>query len=93
MPATIATSNIGDSEKEKNLRARIEEFFDQFPEDWRVSILGAQHNTVWELTVTAPNGRKEWVHRLHGEDGGHNMETIMIDLKKITSGMSPKVAC
>jgi len=84
MPATVSADYLGNPETEKKLRARVEEFFKKYPDDWRVSIFGAQTNTVWELKVTASDGRKEWIHRLHGEDGGHDIETILTVLEQIT---------
>ena len=89
MPATVSTNYLGHPEIEKNLRAGVGEFFRKYPDNWTVSILGAQTNTVWELKVTASDGRREWVHRLHGEDGGHDIETILMVLKKITLELPP----
>jgi len=89
MPATVSTNYLGNPETEKKLRAGVEEFFKKYPDHWRVSILGAQTNTVWELKVTASDGRKEWVHRLHGEDGGHDVEKILTVLEQITVELPP----
>ena len=84
MPATVSTGYLGNPDAERKLRAGVEEFFKKFPDCWTVSILGAQTNTVWELKVTASDGCREWVHRLHGEDGGHDIEKILAVLEQIT---------
>jgi hypothetical protein len=89
MPVTVSTKYLGHPEIEEKLRAGVEEFFKKYPDSWTVSILGAQTNTVWELKVTASDGRGEWVHRLHGEDGGHDIEKILTVLEQITIELPP----
>lgn len=89
MPATVATSYIGNPEKEGTIRTEIEEFFKRYSGNWRVSIFGAAANDVWELTVTAPDG-KTWRDSLHGHDGTHNAEAILKILEHITIGYPSK---
>jgi hypothetical protein len=52
----VTVENLGDPEMQKNLRIRLAEFFRQYSGDWRITVLGAQQNTVWELTIEAPDG-------------------------------------
>jgi hypothetical protein len=90
MPATVTTNFLGiSSDDEQRLRARVEHFFDQYPENWTLSILGAQNNTIWKLRVTASDGHTTWEHNLHGEDGGHDIDKILTVLDKITLQIPP----
>ena len=38
------------------------------------------------MKVTAPDGRAHWVYKLYGEDGGHNIATIVTEVGKIAEG-------
>lgn len=89
MPATVSTGYLGNLETEKTIRSAVGEFFKKYAENWTVSILGAQTNTVWELKVTASDGRRERVHALHGEDGEHDIEKILTVLEHITVELPP----
>lgn len=91
MPATVTTNYLGSPEIEEKLRARVEEFFKDYLDDWRIDFLGKQFDSVWELTVTDFDGRKQWVRRLYGEKGGHDIQTILRILEKIAAEISPAV--
>jgi len=90
MPATVSTSYIGNPEMDRAVRAGIEEFFKRYSDEWRVTVIGAADNDVWELTVIAPNGQKKWVQNLHGHDNAHNADVIIDALKGITTGYPSK---
>lgn len=81
MPATFSTS-FSNPKIERMLREQLDQFCKQYPDGWRVSILGAQNNDIWELKVIADDGRTVWVHSLHGTDGEHDIEKIVAALAK-----------
>lgn len=92
MPATVSTKDICEPEMETKLRAAVEQLFKKYPDDWRVSVRGAQTNDDWELKVTASDGRRQWVHRLHALGGGQNIETILTILENINIELPPNQA-
>jgi hypothetical protein len=88
MPATVAVNLLGNPETANDLRTRLQKFMDQYPGEWNVGILRSQTSTIWEITVRAPDGRREWVHKLYGEDSGHNLEMILTEVGRIAEGKS-----
>ena len=86
MPAIVTTDFLGNPEVEQRLRARVEQFFKRYLDNWAVSILGAQDNDVWKLKITAPDDR-ERVHEFHAHDGGHDIEKIMAVVERITMSL------
>ena len=83
MAAIITTAHFGNPDTEKFVIARIREFMAQYPGAWRIELLGAAHNTIWEMTVTAPDGVKQWVNKLYGEYDGQRIEKILADLQNM----------
>jgi hypothetical protein len=53
---------------------------------WIIRMLGSQQNTIWQLTVESSDGKREWVTKLYAEDGGHTIDNILIDLRRIVEG-------
>jgi hypothetical protein len=92
MPAIVTTNYLGGQEIEENLRMRVEDFFKDYLDDLRIDFLGTQFDTVWELTVTDFDGRKQWVRRLYGEKGGHEIQTILRILEKVALEFAPAIA-
>jgi len=86
MPAIVTTDFLGNPELEHELRERVENFFKRYLDNWTVSILGAQNNDVWELKVTAPDGR-EREHRFDGKDGGHDVQQIVAVLEQMVMSL------
>lgn len=84
MPAIVSTHYLGNPEAEGRLLAAVQELFKKYPDDWMVSILGAQTTDAWQLKVTASDGKREWTHMLYGQDGGHDIEKILRVLEQIT---------
>jgi hypothetical protein len=91
MPAIVTTNYLGGPEIEEKIRARVEDFFKDYLDDWRIDFLGKQFDNVWELTVTDFDGRKQWVRRLYGDKGGHDIQSILRILEKIAAEISPAV--
>jgi hypothetical protein len=89
MPAYVTASCIGNPETDTEIRTKIGEFFKRYSGNWRVKVIGAPDNDVWELTVTTPDGEK-WVHDLHGHDNAHNADAIIEVLEHITIGYPSK---
>jgi hypothetical protein len=87
MSATVSITHIHLS-LVQSVRAAVEGFFEKYAENWTVYIVGGNENSVWVLTVTAPNGRGERERRLSGEDGGHKIENILKTLEEITSELT-----
>ena len=85
MPATVSTIDIH-LQLERSVRAGVEGFFEKYPENWGVSIAGAQGNAVWVLKVVAPDSQREWVRRL--EDGEHDIGNILKVLGEIAAELS-----
>ena len=83
MAAIVTARYLGNPDTEKQLTECIRELMAEYLGEWRVEVLGAARNTIWEMTVVAPNGIKQWVRRLYGEDGGHGVENILADLQNI----------
>ncbi len=86
MPAMVTTDFLGNPEMEQTLRARVEQFFKRYLDNWTVSILGAQDNDVWKFKITAPDGR-ELANEFHAHDGGHDIEKIMAVVERITMSL------
>jgi hypothetical protein len=91
MAATLSTK-LGNPEVERMLRVRLESVCNQYPNGWQVSILGAPDNDVWELKVMDSDARTVRLHKLHGRDGEHDPEKILVVLEKITVEIFPRVA-
>jgi hypothetical protein len=88
MAFTISISHLGNPELEASLRSAIEDFFTHHPGDWEVDIFGSQENSAWELKVTSPKRHSGWGAKLYGEDGGHNLERVISEIKRITESLS-----
>jgi hypothetical protein len=88
MPATISTTYIH-PELEQSVRTAVEGFFKNYAGNRTVSIVAAQNNSVWVLSVTTPDGQRESVRRLPGEYGGHDIENILKALEEITAEVDP----
>ena len=86
MPAMVSTTYTH-PELEQTVRATVSGFFKKYSENWAVSIVGAQGNSVWVLRVTAPDGQREWERRL--ENGGHHIGNILKVLEEITAELAP----
>lgn len=87
-PATLST-NIGNPEVKQTLRDALDRFCTQYPNGWRISILGAQNNDGWEVKVTADDGRTVWVKTLYGTEGGHYVDDVVAALEKINVEILP----
>jgi hypothetical protein len=94
MPGTVSIGYLGDLEQEKTVYALIENYLDECPEDWTVSLLGNQQSTIWELKVAGPPYFQASLKKLHWEDGGHFPLAILDDLKQVIRTMrgTPNVA-
>jgi hypothetical protein len=95
VPATLTTKYLGvglSAEDEKKLRARTEQLFRQIPDNWTVSIVGAQNNDVWQLNITASDGHRTWERGLHGRDGEHSIEKILDILEQSIIKIAPAAA-
>ena len=86
MPASVSTKYIGNPEVEAAVRAAIVGFFESYPGDWGVTLIGAAENDVWELTVIAPHGEKKWTYALHGHDNAHSPDAIIQIFRHVTIG-------
>ena len=82
MPAMVSV-NLGDPEFEKVLRDRLQQFMESYEGHWIIRVLGSQQSPIWHLKVEAPDATKEWVTTLHGEEGRHSIDKILIELQKI----------
>ena len=86
MTALIAVKYLGDPDLEESLREGLSKQFESFPDDWRVSVLGSQKTTTWEIKVVAPDGRTEFLN-VHGEENGHRVEKIVTEALQIAKGL------
>ncbi|OLD67058.1 MAG: hypothetical protein AUI45_14420 [Acidobacteria bacterium 13_1_40CM_2_56_11] len=75
MALRIATQNLGYRDMDSQIEKDLQNVFKDRKEDWSVTILGAQNNTKWEMTINGPNSYLVR-HTLYGEDGGHNPKYI-----------------
>jgi hypothetical protein len=64
MPATVAVDYLGDPEIAKTVRRRLEEFMQRYQGQWNIRLLGSQRNTIWEMTVENPEGKKSMANKL-----------------------------
>jgi hypothetical protein len=87
MPGTVSIGYLGDPEQEKAVFALIENYLDECPEDWTVSLLGNQQSTIWELKVAGPPYFQASLKKLYGEYGGHLPQAVLDDLKQIIRTM------
>lgn len=87
MPANVSTGLFGNLKREEQIRIAVENFFKPHPENWVVSILGAQKNDAWEVKLKAPDDR-EAVRMLYGHDGGDRIERVLKVLEEITIELS-----
>lgn len=83
MPATVTIKFLGDASQEEALKRLLEQRFEHRPGQWRVTIIGDQRNTIWELKIKDPEGREIGKKHLYGEDGGHRFERILEDTDHI----------
>jgi hypothetical protein len=82
MAAIVTAKDFGSVDTENYVVTRVREFMAQYPGDWTVGFLGAASNTIWEMTVTAPDGIKRRV-KLYAEDGDHGIDNIFSDLRNV----------
>lgn len=82
MPATLTVCNLGDLQAGKKLQALVFNHFRDIQGDWRVTLLGDQQKTAWELKVDAPDGTRLGVKKLYAEVEPNRLDALMgyIDL-------------
>jgi hypothetical protein len=76
MPAICKAHILGDPEARDHLCNVVRGFFADFPGTWKVGFLGSNTNTVWQMNVESPSGRK-WSRDLVGENDEHKPEIIL----------------
>jgi hypothetical protein len=88
MPAIVSVNYLDNPDTEKMFKARIEQFMEPYEGQWAIKLIGSQQNTIWEMTVKAPDGKGQWVIQLYGEDGGHSIEKILAQLQNMVEKRS-----
>jgi hypothetical protein len=84
MPATVTAKYLGGPEKEKQFSALVADRFKDIQGDWRVTLLGDQKNTIWELKIDDPDGTRSGIKKFYGQDGELSVEAIMLYVNLIT---------
>ena len=66
MALMVATQNLGYRNIDAQIEEELQKAFKDRGEDWSVTVLGAQNNTKWKMTITGPNSYVVR-HTLYGE--------------------------
>jgi hypothetical protein len=88
MPATVSVNYFDHPEFEDILRRQLEEFMSRYEGRWTIRLSGSQQNAIWELKVEAPNGTRESVTTLYGEDGAQPIDKLLVELRKLVKRIS-----
>ena len=81
MGVEITVRYLGDPDAEQELRDGIRKLFEQKTDDWKVSVLGDQRNTIWELKIDGPKG-KRWLKKFD-EAEGHSVKGILEEIRSM----------
>jgi len=81
--AIVSVYDFDHPEVEDILRRKVEEFMESYPGQWMIRLSGSQQNGFWELKVERPDGTREWITTMYGEDGSQPIDKLLIELRKI----------
>ena len=92
MASTLLLVELGNPEIEQPLRNAIDEFLKQLPGDWQVTIVGSQETSAWEVRVSASAGDNARAKILSSKDGGHKIENVVAEIRRMTELMAQSSA-
>lgn len=83
MASTLLLNELGNPELEQPLRSAIDEFLQQLPGDWQISIIGSLESSAWEMRVSAADGDNARAKILPAKDGGHRIEKVVDEVRRM----------
>lgn len=85
MPVQVQFSKCDKPEVETSIRERTVQVFQNVPEEWVVSIVANEDNSIWKMNVSGP-GSFNYELRLRGAAGEQNPDFVVTAIKQAIMG-------